>query len=72
LRSAKALWQRVEAAYDAARTAVLLARAHLALGDRELALMEARNARRAFERLGAAMDIAAAAALFEQIGRTPA
>ena len=53
LRKAREGWQQVEAPYDVAETRLLLARAHLALGDEETALLEARAARATFERLGA-------------------
>jgi DNA-binding transcriptional ArsR family regulator len=57
LESARRLWQRVEAPYEAAQAGQLLGEAHLLAGDRESALAELRYARRAFERLGASRDL---------------
>lgn len=56
LRRALLLWRRVEAPYEASRTAEALAEAHLAEGDRDAAALELRTARSAFERLGAVRD----------------
>jgi DNA-binding CsgD family transcriptional regulator len=58
LRRAAALWQELDAPYEGARVAVLVARACRALGDAEGGAMELTAARRAFERLGAASDLA--------------
>src|SRR5688572_1353025 len=59
LRHAFAGWHRIGAPYIAARIRALLARAFLALGDREGAGLERTAARRVFEELGAAADLAA-------------
>jgi class 3 adenylate cyclase len=62
----------VDAPYEAARSRVALAEAHLAEGDREAAAMELRSARTAFERLGAMLDTRRADALLSTIaGETP-
>jgi DNA-binding CsgD family transcriptional regulator len=63
LRRAFHVWHGVGAPYIAARVRVLLARACRALGDRDTATLELDLAREVFERLGAAPDIAALAAL---------
>ncbi|HEY6992734.1 MAG TPA: LuxR C-terminal-related transcriptional regulator [Xanthobacteraceae bacterium] len=62
LRRAFEVWQRIEAPYAAARVRVLIGLACRALGDEDGAGMELALARSAFERLGAAPDVA-------QIGR---
>jgi DNA-binding NarL/FixJ family response regulator len=59
LRRAFALWNRAGVPYIAARIRVLLARAFLALGDRDGAELERSAARKVFEELGAAPEIAA-------------
>ena len=53
LGRARQAWQEIDAPYEVAEMRVLLARAHAALGDADAAVMEARTAREAFERLGA-------------------
>jgi DNA-binding NarL/FixJ family response regulator len=58
LRRAAQAWQQLEAPYDAARTRALIAIACRALGDDEAVALELAAARDAFERLGAAPDIA--------------
>jgi DNA-binding CsgD family transcriptional regulator len=58
LRKAWATWQELEAPYDAARTRVQLALACRALGDENAAELELDAARRVFERLAAAPDLA--------------
>jgi DNA-binding CsgD family transcriptional regulator len=63
LRRAFDVWHGVGAPYIAARVRVLLARACRALGDRDTARLELDLAREVFERLGAAPDIVALAAL---------
>lgn len=65
LRRAFAVWHHLGAPYLAARARVLLARAFVDLGDREGAELEDEAARKVFERLGAATDLAA-------LGATPA
>jgi DNA-binding CsgD family transcriptional regulator len=59
LRRALQAWQELDAPYEAARTRLLIARACLALGDDETAVMEREAARDVFATLGAAPDIAA-------------
>jgi DNA-binding CsgD family transcriptional regulator len=58
LRRAFEVWQRVEIPYAAARVRVLIGLACRALGDEDGAGMELAFARSAFERLGAAPDLA--------------
>ncbi len=54
LERAQRAWQQLEAPYEAAELRLLLAQSHRALGSDDAAVMEARAARDAFERLGAA------------------
>ena len=63
LRRAFEAWHAVEAPYEAARVRVLLGLACRAFGDEEGADMELDAARAAFERLGAAPDLAHVATL---------
>jgi ATP/maltotriose-dependent transcriptional regulator MalT len=58
LRQAWRLWSELEAPYEAARTRVLVALACRELGDEDSAALELDGARRAFEELGAAVDLA--------------
>ena len=58
LRAASRAWHELDAPYEAARTRLLLARACRALGDDEGADLELEAARMAFNRLGAAADLA--------------
>lgn len=58
LRSSWMAWQRLEVPYEAARVRVLIGEAYRALGDAQAAAMEFDAARWAFERLGAAPDLA--------------
>lgn len=58
LRRSWAAWKQIEAPYEAAKVRVLIAAACRALGDEESAAMEVDAARWAFERLGAAPDLA--------------
>lgn len=51
-------WQRIEAPYETARVRVLIGLACRALGDDDGAALELDTARTAFERLGAAPDLA--------------
>ncbi|MET1082343.1 MAG: LuxR C-terminal-related transcriptional regulator [Burkholderiales bacterium] len=57
LREATAEWDLVEAPYEAARTRVLIARAHQKLGDVDSADIEYEAARHVFRRLGATPDL---------------
>ena len=58
LRRAWREWQALEAPYDAARARSLLGRACLDMGDEDGANLEFEAARTAFERMGAAPDVA--------------
>lgn len=58
LRKALTLWLELEAPYEAARVRVLLAQACRAQGDDDGADLELEAARRAFEALGAALELA--------------
>jgi DNA-binding CsgD family transcriptional regulator len=58
LREAWVIWQELDAPYHAARARVQLARACRALGDDNAAELELDAARRVFERLAAAPDLA--------------
>lgn len=58
LRQAWAAWQDLECPYEAAQVRVLLARACRAVGDVDAADLELDAARRVFEHLGAAPDVA--------------
>jgi ATP/maltotriose-dependent transcriptional regulator MalT len=58
LRQAITLWHELDAPYESARTRVLVARACRTLGDDETATLELAGARAAFERLGAAPELA--------------
>ena len=62
LRQAERCWQQTDAAYDAARTRLLLAEACRALGDAGGADFELEAARACFVRLGAAPELARVAA----------
>lgn len=59
LREAWALWQELDAPYDAARVRVLIARACEAAGDRDTAQAHLDAAASVFERLGAVTDLEA-------------
>jgi DNA-binding CsgD family transcriptional regulator len=63
VRRAFGIWQQIGAPYLAARMRVLLARACIALGDVEAALLELQCACEVFERLGARPDVAAVEAI---------
>jgi DNA-binding NarL/FixJ family response regulator len=58
LHHAGRVWQEIEAPYEAARVRVLVALACGALGDHDTAAFELDSARRAFEQLGAAPELA--------------
>ncbi|SIO06689.1 response regulator transcription factor [Agromyces cerinus] len=57
LRSAWALWQELDAPYEAARCRVLAAKAAQALGDDASAAMDLEAAREVFDALGAVPDV---------------
>lgn len=59
LRDAIRRWSDLRAPYDTARAQLLLSRAYRALGDHDAAETELALARRAFETLGAALDVLA-------------
>jgi class 3 adenylate cyclase len=79
LRHAQKGWQEVDAPYEVAEVRMLLAKAHHGLGNEDAAVMEARAAREAFQRLGAQPaaeasgkllgELAAAAQVPEQVSR---
>jgi DNA-binding NarL/FixJ family response regulator len=63
LRRAAQAWQELEAPYEAARARVLVGQACLKLGDEDAFSLELQAARRVFEQLGAAPDLARVDAL---------
>jgi DNA-binding NarL/FixJ family response regulator len=63
LRLAAQAWKELEAPYEAARARVLIGQACLELGDEDAFSLELQAARRVFERLGAAPDLARVDAL---------
>ena len=69
LRRAAATWQRLNAAYHAAQTRLLIGRACRELGDEDGARLDIEGARRVFSRLGAEPDARRAAALLTPPGR---
>lgn len=62
LRQALAVWREMDAAYEAARTRILIAAACRAVGDNDSAEMELAGAIAVFDRLDAVRDAAAARA----------
>lgn len=75
LRDAIGLWVGIDAPYETARTRLSLAEAYSADGQADLAAIEARTARDAFERLGASLDLRHAEGLIASLagaeGATP-
>jgi class 3 adenylate cyclase len=75
LRRARRLWQEVDAPYEAASVRLLLARAYLESEDEDSAVLEARSAVAAFDRLGAvaafreALDLAGEVPARDSLGR---
>ena len=63
LRIAWSIWHEMEAPYEAARTRVLIARACRGVGDADTCAVDLDAARRVFDELGAAPDIARLAAV---------
>jgi DNA-binding NarL/FixJ family response regulator len=63
LRAACHCWQRLNAPYETARVRVLLARLYDALDDRDAAALELDAAAAVFDRLGAELDVKRVAAL---------
>ena len=57
-RTAWTLWCDLEIPYESARTQILIGQACRALGDRDSAAIELEAAGRAFEQLGAKLDLA--------------
>ena len=68
LRHAWTLWQEIEAPYEAARTRQQIGRCCRELGDEDAAQMELDAARRVFQQLGAAPDLARVEALSRKAG----
>jgi ATP/maltotriose-dependent transcriptional regulator MalT len=71
LRRACAAWLELRLPYEAAHARVLCAQAASAVGDEDAGRAELRAALGAFERLGAARDVAAVEALLERPGELP-
>lgn len=69
LRRALELWQRIEAPYESARVRVLMGLACRSLGDAEAGALDLDAARAAFERLGAAPDLARLESLRTPVAR---
>lgn len=69
LRRAAATWQRLNAAYHAAQTRLLIGRACRELGDEDAARLDIEGARHVFSGLGAEPDRRRAAALLAPPGR---
>jgi class 3 adenylate cyclase len=67
LQEAVALWTEVDAPFEVARARLALTDAYRALDQPERAAIEARTARDAFERLGAALDLRRAEAAVEEL-----
>ena len=67
LRQAIGLWSGIDAPYEAARMRLALAGAYRAEKQLDRAAIEARTARDAFERLGAAMDLRKADAVLNEL-----
>jgi class 3 adenylate cyclase len=67
LREAIGLWSGLDAPYEAARMRLALADAYRAEDQADRAAIEARTARDAFERLGAALDLRRADALLTEL-----
>jgi DNA-binding CsgD family transcriptional regulator len=70
LLRAQKLWQELQAPHALAKTRVLIARAHQALGDQEGGALELAAARGLFERLGAATDLRGLESLDSSSSRT--
>jgi tetratricopeptide (TPR) repeat protein len=77
LRSARRVWQELDAPYELARVQVLFAQACRALGDNESAELELEAAREVFHQLGAVTDLRGLDAIREHpeaetfVGATP-
>ncbi|MBI3748359.1 MAG: hypothetical protein HY262_05890 [Chloroflexi bacterium] len=69
-RDAGTRWRSVGAPFEAARCRMSGARAAAAIGDRADAARQARSALRAFEQLGARLDIKAAVAFLDHLERS--
>jgi class 3 adenylate cyclase len=68
LRRSRALWQEVNAPYEAAQARLLLGETYQAHGDTAAAELELRAARDAFDRLGATRDLRKATDLLLAVG----
>jgi class 3 adenylate cyclase len=71
LREAIGHWTAMDAPYEIARTRVVLAAAYRAADQLDRAAIEARTARDAFERLGAALDLRRAEAVLSELAGAP-
>jgi len=72
LREAIGHWTQLDAPYEVARSRMVLAETYIAQEQADRAAIEARTARDAFERLGAALDLRKADALFARLAAAPA
>ena len=68
LREAIGQWAGLDAPFEVARARLVLTAAYRALGESERAAIEARTARDAFEKLGAAPDLRRAEAALRELG----
>jgi class 3 adenylate cyclase len=64
-------WAELDAPYEVARARMILAEAFVAQDEPDRAAIEARTARDAFERLGAALDLRKADAILERLAGAP-
>jgi DNA-binding NarL/FixJ family response regulator len=71
LRRARTVWLELRLPYEAAHARVLCAHAARAVGDEEAGRAELRAALGAFERLGAARDVATVETLLDGLGELP-
>jgi class 3 adenylate cyclase len=71
LREAIGHWTHLDAPYEVARSRMLLVEAYIAQKQPDRAAIEARTARDAFERLGAALDLRKADAFLERLAAAP-
>jgi class 3 adenylate cyclase len=71
LREAIGHWTQMDAPYEVARTRLVLADAYRAENQPDRAAIEARTARDAFERLGAALDLRRADTLLKELVGAP-
>jgi class 3 adenylate cyclase len=71
LREGIGHWGQLDAPYEVARSRMVLAAAFIAQDEPDRAAIEARTARDAFERLGAALDLRKADAVLERLAGAP-